>query len=131
MFTKFIKFAFKLFYKKTITMKKFGRLILVFTVLFYVNSILAQDKKNQWQVSFGTNAVDFHPVGTDSEDNATGHVLSEYFNVNNWNTQVAIKSVSLSRYGNEKFIYGFRGSMNTVTKLGDERKRNCSPTEVV
>ena len=66
MFTKFIKFAFKLFYKKTITMKKFGKLILVFTVLFYVNSILAQDKNNQWQVSFGTNAVDFHPVGTDT-----------------------------------------------------------------
>ena len=123
MFTKFIKFAFKLFYKKTITMKKFGRLILVFTVLFYVNSILAQDKNNQWQVSFGTNAVDFHPVGTNTEDNATGHVFSEYFNVNNWNTQVAINSVSLSRYGNEKFNYGFRGSMNTVTKLGDERKR--------
>ena len=62
-------------------MKKFGKLILVFTVLFYVNSTLAQDKNNQWQVSFGTNAVDFHPVGTDTGDNATGHWFSEYFNI--------------------------------------------------
>ena len=40
-------------------MKKLGKLIFVFTVLFYANSILAQDKNNQWQISLGTNAVDF------------------------------------------------------------------------
>ena len=88
-------------------MKKFGKLILVFTVLFYVNSTLAQDKNNQWQVSFGTNAVDFHPVGTDTGDNATGHWFSEYFNIqDNWNTQTAINSMSFSRYANEKFNFG-------------------------
>ena len=62
-------------------MKKLGKLILVFTVLFYINSIAAQDKNNQWAVSFGNNAIDFHPVGTDSSDNATGHWFSEYFSV--------------------------------------------------
>ena len=111
-------------------MKKFGKLILVFTVLFYVNSILAQDKNNQWQVSFGTNAVDFHPVGTDTGDNATGHWFSEYFNIqDNWNTQTAINSMSFSRYANEKFNFGLRGSLNQITRLGDERKR-ISPKRI-
>ena len=105
-------------------MKKFGKLILVFAVLFCVNSLTAQDKNNQWQFSFGVNAVDFHPVGTDSSDNATGHWFSEYFNIqDNWNTQTAINSLSISRYGNEKFNYGLRGSLNQITRLGDERNR--------
>ncbi len=105
-------------------MKKLVKLILVFTVLFYINSITAQDKNNQWAVSFGNNAIDFHPVGTDSSDNATGHWFSEYFNIHeNWNTQTALNSVSLSRYGNEKFNFGIRGSLNQITRLGDERKR--------
>ena len=111
-------------------MKKFGKLILVFTVLFYVNSIVAQDKNNQWQVSFGTNAVDFHPVGTDTGDNATGHWFSEYFNIqDNWNTQTAINSMSFSRYANEKFNFGLRGSLNQITRMGDERKR-ISPKRI-
>ena len=127
-FYKFIKFAIIEFFKTTIIMKKLGKLILVFAVLFYVNSTLAQDKNNQWQVTFGNNAVDFHPVGTDTEDNATGHVFSEYFNIQkNWNTQTAINSLSISRFGNESFSYGLRGTLNRVTRLGDERAR-ISPT---
>lgn len=55
-------------------MKKFGKLILVFAVLFCVNSLMAQDKNNQWQFSFGVNAVDFHPVGTDSSEIGRAHV---------------------------------------------------------
>ena len=105
-------------------MKKLGKIILIFAVLFYVNSTVAQDKDNQWQFSFGTNAVDFHPVGTDNSDNATGHLFSEYFNIQeNWNTQTAINTLSISRFGTESFSYGLRGSLNTVTRMGDERAR--------
>ena len=105
-------------------MKKLGKLILVFAVLFYTNSILAQDKNNQWQVTFGNNAVDFHAVGTDKQDNATGGLFSEYFNIpQNWNTQLGINSLSISRFGNESFSYGLRGALNRVTRLGDERAR--------
>ena len=105
-------------------MKKLGKIILVFAVLFYVNSTVAQDKNNQWQLTFGTNAVDFHPVGTDSGNNATGHWFSEYFNIQeNWNTQTAFNTIALSRYGTEDFTYGLRGSLNSVSRMGDERAR--------
>jgi OOP family OmpA-OmpF porin len=123
-FYKFIKFVVIEFFKTTIIMKKLGKIILVFAVLLYVNSALAQDKNNQWQFAFGNNAVDFHPVGTDSQDNPTGLLFSEYFNIQeNWNTQTAINTLSISRYGNESFSYGLRGSLNTITRLGDQRAR--------
>ncbi len=105
-------------------MKKLGKLILAFTLLLNINFILAQDKNNQWQVSFGVNAVDFHPVGSDSGDNATGHLFSEFFNIqDNWNTQTAINTIGISRYGNEKFNFGLRGTLNQITRMGDERSR--------
>jgi len=105
-------------------MKKLGKLILVFTLLLNISFIAAQDKNNQWQVSFGVNAVDFHPVGTDTENNATGHLFSEFFNIqDNWNTQTAINTIGISRYGNEKFNFGFRGTLNQITRMGDERSR--------
>ena len=105
-------------------MKKLGKLILAFTLLLNINFILAQDKNNQWQVSFGVNAVDFHPVGSDSSDNATGHLFSEFFNIqDNWNTQTAINTIGISRYGNEKFNFGLRGTLNQITRMGDERSR--------
>ena len=105
-------------------MKKLGKLILAFTLLLNINFILAQDKNNQWQVSFGVNAVDFHPVGSDSDDNATGHLFSEFFNIqDNWNTQTAINTIGISRYGNEKFNFGLRGTLNQITRMGDERSR--------
>ena len=105
-------------------MKKLGKLILAFTLLLNINFILAQDKNNQWQVSFGVNAVDFHPVGSDSDDNATGHLFSEFFNIQeNWNTQTAINTIGISRYGNEKFNFGLRGTLNQITRMGDERSR--------
>ena len=105
-------------------MKKLGKLILAFTVLFQISFMAAQDKNNQWQVSFGVNAVDFHPVGSDTENNATGHLFSEFFNIQeNWNTQTAINTIGISRYGNEKFNFGLRGTLNQISRMGDERSR--------
>ena len=105
-------------------MKKLGKLILAFTLLFHISFVAAQDKNNQWQVSFGVNAVDFHPVGSDSDNNATGHLFSEFFNIqDNWNTQTAINTIGISRYGNDKFNFGLRGTLNQITRMGDERGR--------
>ena len=105
-------------------MKKLGKLILAFTLLLNISFTAAQDKNNQWQVSFGVNAVDFHPVGSDSDNNATGHLFSEFFNIqDNWNTQTAINTIGISRYGNDKFNFGLRGTLNQITRMGDERAR--------
>ena len=112
-------------------MKKLGNLLLVFTLMTSINYMFSQDKNNQWQVSFGLNAVDFHPVGTDAENNATGNWFSEYFNVNNWNNrEAALNTLTIKRYANEKFNYGIRGSMNTVTKMGDERAALQNPVSL-
>ena len=90
-----------------------------------VGSMLAQDKNNQWQITMGVSAIDFHPVGTDASDNATGGLFSEYFNFDeSWNTpNTPVNTISLTRYGNESFSYGFRASLNKISKLGDERAR--------
>ena len=104
-------------------MKKTTRILSLFVMIFSVSFLLAQDKNNKWQISFGVNAIDFHPVGTDSSDNPTGHLFSEYFNASgNWNyTSGLVNTISLTRYGTDDFSYGFRGSFNKVTQLGDER----------
>lgn len=96
-------------------MKKLGKLIFVFTVLFYANSILAQDKNNQWQISLGTNAVDFVNQGENVISNKRA-------NVDSWNYQsgaITINSLSLSRFGNENFNYGIKGSFNPIETMGD------------
>ena len=94
-------------------------------MIFSVSTMLAQDKNNQWQFGLGVNAIDFHPVGTNTSDNATGGLFSEYFNFEeNWNIpNTPINTVSLTRYGTEDFSYGFRASVNSITRLGDSRAR--------
>ena len=106
-------------------MKKLVKILSVFVMIFSVSTMLAQDKNNQWQFGLGVNAIDFHPVGTNSSDNSTGGLFSEYFNFEeNWNAPNSpINTVSLTRYGTEDFSYGFRASVNSITKLGDSRAR--------
>ncbi len=106
-------------------MKKLVKVLSVFVMILSVSSMLAQDKNNQWQITMGVSAIDFHPVGTDASDNATGGLFSEYFNFDeNWNTpNTPVNTISLTRYGNESFSYGFRASLNKISKLGDERAR--------
>ena len=96
-------------------MKKLGKLFLVFTALFYANSILAQDKNNQWQLAIGTNAVDF--VNEGENVFSTSNIKTS-----DMNYQVSsLNSLSLSRFanGNESFRYGFKGSFNSIKTLGD------------
>ena len=104
-------------------MKKLIKVLSVFVMIFSVCTMLAQDKNNKWQLGLGINAIDFHPVGTNSSDNATGGLFSEYFNaVENWNApSSAINTISLNRYGTENVSYGFRASLNSISKMGDKR----------
>ena len=94
-------------------MKKLGKLILFFTVLFYANSVLAQDKNNQWQISFGSTAVDFINEGENI-------VANKRANVDSWNYNVGgLSAISLSRFANETYGYGVKGSFNVITTMGD------------
>ena len=110
-------------------MKKLVKVLSVFVMILSVSTMLAQDKNNKWQFGLGVNAIDFHPVGTNSSDNATGGLFSEYFNFEeNWNIpSTPINTVSLSRYGTENVSYGFRATLNSITRMGDSRAR-ISPT---
>ena len=72
---KFIKFALQN-YKKNYSMKKLVKVLSVFVMIFSVSTMLAQDKNNKWQFGIGVNAIDFHPVGTDSSDNSTVDCLA-------------------------------------------------------
>ena len=110
-------------------MKKLIKVLSVFVMIFSVSTMLAQDKNNKWQLGLGINAIDFHPVGTNSSDNATGGLFSEYFNFDeNWNNPSSpVNTISLTRYGTENVSYGFRASLNSITRMGDQRA-TTSPT---
>ena len=90
-------------------MKKLVKVFSVFVMIFSVGTMLAQDKNNKWQFGIGANAVDFHPVGTDSSDNSTGGLFSEYFNVGeNWNNPSShLKHSKLNEIWNRKRFIRF------------------------
>ena len=58
-------------------MKKFYTINLVILLLFSVTIIHAQDKNNNWQFSFGVNAVDL--------DADTQTKIPEFFDARHWN----------------------------------------------
>ena len=97
--------------------------ILALLVFVGFNNLNAQDKNNPWAVNFGINAIDFHPTNYDGNLNDDGYSsewFDEFFNVNDhWNTIPTISSVSVSRYLSDGFILEVAGSVNKISKMGN------------
>ena len=92
---------------------------LFFSLLLFGGVLLtqAQNEDNPWQVSFGVNAVDTYPTNTAGQ----GSWFDQYFNANDhWNILPSISQISLSRYIDDGFSVGVRGSINEIKRLGDE-----------
>tara|TARA_R110001583_G_scaffold48013_7_gene150174 strand:+ start:10503 stop:11831 length:1329 start_codon:yes stop_codon:yes gene_type:complete len=92
-------------------------------VLGYSNAN-AQDKNNPWQITIGTNAVDFYPT---AENPPLGDMFSEYFNVgDHWNILPSLSSISVSKYMGDGFSFGIGGSINKIDKFGDASRDGLS-----
>ena len=101
-------------------MKHFSKLLVAILIIAVVNSVQAQDKNNSWQIGLGINAVDVYPTGDKEASYPTGTVFSEYFNLkDHYNIIPSISYVSFSKYIEDGFSIGARGSLNKIKKFGD------------
>ena len=91
-------------------MKKISVLFTIFCFLLTSIHIHGQDSENNWQFSFGVNAVD---LDADSSSKP-----AEFFDVqNNWNVSKSpVSIVSLSKYIGNNISFGLSGSFNTISK---------------
>ena len=91
-------------------MKKISVLFTIFCFLLASMNIYGQDSENNWQFSFGVNAVD---LDADSSSKP-----AEFFDVqNNWNVSKSpVSIVSLSKYIGNNISFGLSGSFNTISK---------------
>ena len=104
-------------------MKKISVLFTIFCFLLASMNIYGQDSENNWQFSFGVNAVDL------DADNSTK--LSEFFDVqDNWNVSKSpISMISLSKYCGNNISFGVNGSFNRISKyVPTAAANNGNPT---
>ena len=100
-------------------MKHLSKLLVVALLIVGANNLTAQDENNPWQISFGVNAIDVYPTGTDDAFTSAA-LFDEYFNVNDhWNILPSVSYIGVSKYIGDGFSFGARGSLNRIEKLGD------------
>ncbi len=103
-------------------MKNLSRLFFVAVLLMSFSTTNAQDKNNPWAINIGINAVDLYPVG---EDPPRGDYFDEFFNAeDHWNIIPSLSTVAVSKYLDSGFSFTVIGSINKLTKLGDNRDPN-------
>ena len=90
-------------------MKKLYTLFLTVMLIFGLTNVNAQDKNNQWQFSFGTNAVDLDVDGSTT--------IPDFFDVDqNWNlAKSPISMFSLSKYVGDNVSLGIGASFNNIS----------------
>ena len=102
-------------------MKHLSKLLVVALLVLGFNNIQAQDENNPWQIAFGVNAVDVYPTGDVSSFG------NEFFNANDhWNILPSISYVAVSKSVGSGFSVGARGSLNKISKFGDEERADES-----
>ena len=107
-------------------MKHLSKLFVAGLLVLGLSNANAQDSNNPWQVSFGINAIDAYPTGTEQSQGVfrtpfqSGDFLEDFFNVSDhWNVLPSVSYVSVSRYIGDGFSVGARGSLNRIENLGD------------
>lgn len=99
-------------------MKNLSRLLFAMLLVLGFSNANAQDENNPWAIGFGVNAVDFYPVG---EDAPRGEYFDEFFNQeDHWNILPSLSTISVSRYLDKGFSLGVSGSINKISKFGDD-----------
>ena len=90
-------------------MRKIYTLLLTTMLIFGLTNVNAQDKNNQWQFSFGTNAVDLEVDKTTT--------IPDFFDVDqNWNVSKSPLSMfSLSKYVGDNVSIGIGASFNNIS----------------
>ena len=104
-------------------MKHLKIALLALLVVAGASNINAQDANNPWAISFGVNAVDFHPTNHPGEIKNGGDDAgwyNEFFNADDhYNIIPSLSRISVSKYLNDGFSFEAAGSLNKITKIGN------------
>ena len=99
-------------------MKHLGKLLLASFMLLSFTALQAQNENNPWALGIGVNAVDFYPTG---EDTPLGGYFENFFNTgDHWNILPGVSKLSVARYIGGGFYFEAAGSVNQISKFGDE-----------
>ncbi len=106
-------------------MKRIKISLSLICLLMFIGTVNAQDRNNNIAVGIGLNAVDFYPTNS----GLTGHGtwFSEYFNTgDHYNILPGITRLTVSKYLADGFSIEAAGSINKVSKIGDNSVSNMA-----
>jgi len=99
-------------------MKHLKVALLALLLITGFNEVNAQDNNNPWAIGFGVNAVDFYP--TNPGLSGHGAWFDEFMNTgDHYNIIPAISRLTVGKYLADGFTLEASGSLNKITKVGD------------
>jgi outer membrane protein OmpA-like peptidoglycan-associated protein len=101
-------------------MKQLKVAILALVLITGLSNVNAQDKNNPWAIGIGVNAVDFYPTNVDIPNGGYGAWGDEFFNAgDHYNILPAVSKITVGKYLANGFTLEAAGSLNKITKMGD------------
>ncbi len=99
-------------------MKHLKIAVLALLLITGFSNVNAQDKNNPWAISIGVNAVDFYPTNAGLAGN--GAWFDEFINTaDHYNIPPSISKLTASKYLADGFSFEAAGTLNEITKVGD------------
>ncbi len=108
-------------------MKHLKVALLALLLITGFSNVNAQDENNPWAISLGVNAVDFYPTNSNSIPGNGGSWFNEFVNVgDHYSILPSISKITVSRYLADGFSFEAAGSLNKITKIGDNSAADLS-----
>ena len=99
-------------------MKHLKVALLALLLITGFSNVNAQDENNPWALGLGVNAVDFYP--TNSGLVGHGNWFDEFVNAgDHYNILPSVSKLTVGRYLNDGFSIEAAGTLNKITKVGD------------
>jgi outer membrane protein OmpA-like peptidoglycan-associated protein len=106
-------------------MKHLKMAILALFLITGLSNVNAQDKNNPWAIGIGVNAVDFYP--TNAGLSGHGGWGDEFFNAgDHYNMLSAVSKITVGKYLADGFSIEAAGTLNKITKVGDNSVSNLA-----
>lgn len=108
-------------------MKHLKVALLALLLITGFSNVNAQDENNPWVIGLAVNAVDFYPTNSNSIVGSGGSWFNEFVNAqDHYNILPSISKISVSRYLADGFSFEAAGSLNKITKIGDNSVADLS-----
>ncbi|MFK5958838.1 MAG: OmpA family protein [Lutibacter sp.] len=106
-------------------MKHLNVALLALLLITGFSNVNAQDENNPWAVGIAVNAVDFYPTNAGLEGH--GAWFDEFINTtDHYNILPSVSKFTVSRYLADGFSFEAAGSLNKITKVGDNTTSEMS-----